>query len=335
MKYLVLIILVFFTGMTLAFAQVIPIMRISVENTETHFQTKAVKRFADDIREKLKGRIDVQFFSNAQLLRDSDVVQALGQGRVEMAVPGTWNIMQFEPDVGVFLLPVFYGRAAEDNYRILDGEIGRTINTKLEKNLQFKVLGKWIDLGYAHLFGIQKRIKRHEDIEGLRIRVAGGTANKLRIQALGGHPVIIPWPDLPEYMRQGKVDGILTSYETVKSAKLWENGVRYVFEDQEYFPQYIPLIRASFWEKLTPDIQGLLTDTWKENVDAARLSAAEAQKEAKKILIEKGVEIVVPEPDQMKKWRNQMLLLQDEFIRELRIDPELVRHINAVLKGNG
>jgi C4-dicarboxylate-binding protein DctP len=130
------------------------------------------------------------------------------------------------------------------------------------------------------------------------------------------------------------VDGILTSYETVKSAKLWENGVKYVFEDREYFPQYIPLIRASFWEKLTPDIQNLLTETWKENVDAARLSAAEAQKEAKKILMENGVDIIVPEPDQMEKWRNQMLLLQDEFIRELRVDPELVGQINAVLKGN-
>jgi C4-dicarboxylate-binding protein DctP len=334
MKYPILIILVFFTGMTLAFAQVIPIMRISVENTETHFQTRAVQRFADDIREKLKGRIDVQFFSNARLLRDSDVIQALGQGRVEMAVPGTWNIMQFEPDVGVFLLPVFYGRAAEDNYRILDSAIGGAINTKLEKSLHLKVLGKWMDLGYAHLFGIHKKIQRHEDIQGLRIRVAGGTANKLRIQALGGHPVIIPWPDLPEYMRQGKVDGILTSYETVKSAKLWEHGVKYVFEDREYFPQYIPLIRASFWEKLTPDIQNLLTETWKENVDAARLSAAEAQKEAKKILMENGVDIIVPEPDQMEKWRNQMLLLQDEFIRELRVDPELVGQINAVLKGN-
>jgi len=334
MKHLVLIILVFFTGMTLAPAQVIPIMRISVENTETHFQTKAVKRFADDIREKLKGRIDVQFFSNAQLLRDSDVIQALGQGRVEMAVPGIWNIMQFEPDVGVFLLPVFYGRAAEDNYRIIDGEIGGIINTKLEKNLHLKVLGQWMDLGHAHLFGVHKKIQRHEDIQGLRIRVAGGTANKLRIQALGGLPVIIPWPDLPVYMQQGKVDGILTSYETVKSAKLWENGVRYVFEDQEYFPQYVPLIRASFWEKLTPDIQDVLTDTWKENVDAARLSAADGQKEAKKILMENGVDIIVPEPGQMEKWRNQMLLLQDEFIRELRIDPELAGQINIVLKGN-
>ena len=334
MKHLVLIILVFFTGMTLAPAQVIPIMRISVENTETHFQTRAVQRFADDIREKLKGRIDVQFFSNAQLLRDSDVIQALGQGRVEMAVPGIWNIMQFEPDVGVFLLPVFYGRAAEDNYRIIDGEIGGIINTKLEKNLHLKVLGQWMDLGHAHLFGVHKKIQRHEDIQGLRIRVAGGTANKLRIQALGGLPVIIPWPDLPVYMQQGKVDGILTSYETVKSAKLWENGVRYVFEDQEYFPQYVPLIRASFWEKLTPDIQDVLTDTWKENVDAARLSAADGQKEAKKILMENGVDIIVPEPGQMEKWRNQMLLLQDEFIRELRIDPELAGQINIVLKGN-
>ena len=80
----------------------LPKMRISIENSDTHVQTQAIKKFAENLKQKLKDDIDVQFFSNATLFRDRDVIQALGQGKVEMAVPGTWHFTRFEPNVGIF-----------------------------------------------------------------------------------------------------------------------------------------------------------------------------------------------------------------------------------------
>lgn len=325
--FLIGITLTIMAWFTVASAQMLPLMRISVENTDRHVQTQAVKRYADEIREKLQGRIDVQFFANARLFRDQDIIQALAQGKVEMGVPGTWHVSRFEPNVEIFLLPLFYGRPARANYNVVDGAIGQTIAARLEGNLQLKVVGRWIDLGHAHLFGVGKKILRHEDIEGLRVRVAGGAANKLRIQDLGGRPTIIPWPDLPEYMQQGRVDAVLTSYETVQSAMLWEKGIKHAFEDREYFPQYIPLVRLSFWNKLSDDIRRILTDTWEKHVDAARQEAAEAQINAKNILVENGVEVVIPDPHQMETWRQKMLSKQDEFVKILKINPELVSQI--------
>ena len=319
-----LTIIAWYTG---ASAKMLPLMRISVENNDRHVQTQAIKRYADEIKAKLQGRIDVQFFANARLFRDQDIIQALAQGKVEMGVPGTWHVSRFEPNVEIFLLPLFYGRPAQANYNVVDGAVGQTIASRLEGDLQLKVVGRWIDLGHAHLFGVGKKILRHEDIEGLRVRVAGGAANKLRIQALGGLPTIIPWPDLPEYMQQGRVDAVLTSYETVQSAMLWEKGIKHAFEDREYFPQYIPLVRLSFWNKLSDDMRRILTDTWEKHVDVARREAAEAQINAKNILVAKGVQIVVPDPHKMEAWRQKMLSQQDEFVKILKIDPELVSQI--------
>ena len=315
-----------------ASAKTLPLMRISVENNDRHVQTRAVKRYADEIREKLQGRINVQFFSNAALFRDRDIIQAMAQGKVEMGVPGTWHVARFEPNVQMFLLPAFYGMPAEANYQAVDGRIGQMIAERLENNLKLKVIGRWLDLGHAHLFGVDKKILRHEDVAGLRVRVAGGEANKLRIQAMGGVPTIIPWPDLPEYLQQGRVDAILTSYETVASASLWKMGIKSVFEDQEYFPQYIPLVRLSFWRKLSDDIQRILIDTWGKYVDAARLAAAESQRNAKNILIQNGVEVVLPNPLKMNVWRQRMLSRQDECVQILKIDPELVALIMENLK---
>ena len=315
-------------------ATVLPVMRISVENTTTHVQTLAVSRFASALQEKLRGRIDVQFYPNAQLFRDKDVVQALGQGKIEMAVPGTWHLAAHESSVGIFLLPCFYGRPVEMNYRILAGEIGRTINQRIEKQLPVVVLGQWIDLGHAHLFSMKNKISRHEDIRGLKIRVAGGVANELRISALGGAPVSIPWPDLPEYMRQGKIDAILTSYETIESAGLEDKGIRYAFEDSQYFPQYVPLVRDSFWRRLSPDIQNVIRQTWEEQVDSARAEAAAAQIKAKKTLMAKGVKIVVPHSTELKIWREKLSARQKDFIRTMDIDPELARIIVETCQSN-
>jgi TRAP-type C4-dicarboxylate transport system substrate-binding protein len=327
----VVVVIILYLWAPAAPAKNLPLMRISVENSDTHVQTTAVKRFADELAQKLQGRIDVQFFSNARLYRDKDIVQALGQGKVEMAVPGTWHIARFEPNVGIFLLPIFYGKPASANYTVLEGDVGKAINDRIEKRLQLKVVGRWIDLGHAHLFSMQKKIARHKDIEEMVVRVAGGVANKLRIEVFGGYPTVISWPDLPEYMRQGRVEAILTSYETVRSAKLWEKGIRYAFEDREYFPQYIPLVRMSFWRKCPPDVQQILTRTWEKHVDAARADAARAQSKAKQILIQNGVEIVVADAKEIETWRKRMLARIDDFISKMGVDAELVKRINHAL----
>jgi len=310
-----------------AVAQGIPLMRISVENTDSHVQAQAVKRFADEITEKLRGRIDIQFFANARLFRDQDVIQALNQGKIEMAVPGTWHVSRFEPNVEIFLLPLFYGRPAQANYSAVNGKIGQTIAARLESRLHLRILGRWIDLGHAHLFSVGKKILRYEDIKDLRVRVAGGAANKLRIQALGGRAMIIPWPDLPQYLQQGRVDTVLTSYETIRSASFWEKGIRYAFEDRQYFPQYIPLVRMSFWNKLPNDIRLILTDVWEKQVDSARMEAARAQRSAKNMLIQTGVDIVVPDPQQIEYGRQKPLAKQAEFVKILKIDPDLVAQL--------
>ena len=246
--------------------------------------------------------------------------------------PGTWHVTRYEPNVGIFLLPVFYGRPAGANYRILDSRIGRQINQRIETGLGLKVIGQWIDLGHAHLFGVNRRLDSRKALGGIRVRVAGGKANKLRVTGFGARPSIIAWPDLPEHMARNKVDAVLTSYESVRSAQLWEKGVISVYEDREYFPQYIPLIRASFWRKLSPEIQTVITDTWESHVAQARQMAAQAQIHARQELIRHGVRVTVPDSDQLAATRRQLMAIQDQIVRETRIDSQLARQVTALLE---
>lgn len=308
-------------------AGAVPLLRISLENTADHVQVKAVQRFAAALAERTRGELTVEVYPDARLFRDRDVVAALVQGKVEMAVPGTWQLDRYEPAVGILLLPSFYGRDPSFIHSQLAGPLGREIDRRLEASTGTVVLGRWIDLGPIHLFGVKRDIARHEDVAGMRIRIAGGIVNELRLKALGAEPLLIPWPDLPQKLGQGSADGVLTSFESVASARLWEAGIRSAFEDSQYFGQYVPLLGDRFWTRIPEALRRTIRSTWEEHVDAAREAAARAQADARRLLQENGVRIVVPSPASTAAWRRILAAGQPEMIRSLGLDPALARLI--------
>ena len=190
------------------------LFRISVENMPEHVQTQAVRRFAQALAKEAGDVLRVEFHDSASLFRDADVFSALTEGKAEMAVPGTWHIARYQPDVNIFLLPMFYGRSAADNHAVLQSEVGAELDRRIEDALDVKIPGKWLDLGHANLYATGRPLNNLGDVKGLRIRVAGGEANIMRLQAAGALAMSIPWPDFPLALAQREADGVLTTHET-------------------------------------------------------------------------------------------------------------------------
>lgn len=314
-----------------AWAEAALVMRISTENTAEHVQTRALERFARILEEASGGRIQVQLYHSARLFRDRDVIAALIAGKVEMAVPGSWQLDRYVPDMGLYMLPLFYGRSVEEHHRVRDGKTGQLIGQRIERDLGVRLAGRWLDLGYANLYFTDRSVARHEDLAGMRIRVPGGVANQGRLRAFGADPVVVAWPDLPNALEQGLVRGVLTTHETLRSARLWRHGIRYCFEDREYFAQYVPMIRESFWQRLPAELQQLVADSWEQVVDGQRIDAARAQAEARGLLQRQGIRMVIPAAEALVHWRQVAREVQPRLVTEMGIDPQLVSHAEEAL----
>lgn len=307
------------------------LFRISLENTPVHIQTRAVKRFVQILSAKAGDRLQVELYDSAAMFRDADVFSALTEGKVEMAVPGTWHIARYQPDVNIFLLPVFYGRSAEENHAVLESDVGTELNRRIEDSLGVIIPGKWLDLGYANLYAINHPLTGLGDVKGLRIRVAGGVANQMRLEAVGADAITISWPDLPLWLDRGEVDGVLTTHETVRSAKLWENGLKFCLEDREYFPMYAPMISERVWRLLPDDLRQSITQAWEEAALWERRMAATAQIEAGKDLERHGMRIVTPDSGEIVKWRRRLAEDQDAIIAETGLDKALYQRAARIL----
>ncbi|AEV30109.1 TRAP-type C4-dicarboxylate transport system, periplasmic component [Sphaerochaeta pleomorpha str. Grapes] len=321
-KYSFLVATCLLLPLTSLFSAELPIIRISVENTASHVQTQAVEKFAKALQQNLAGTYEIQFFPAASLFKDSDIFGALSQGKVEIAVPGTWQFDRYIPEVGLFLLPSLYGKKAITTYNLMQSPLGEKIITAIENSMDVKILGRWIDLGYIQVFSTEKPIRNQKDYIGKLIRVAGGKGNVFRLETLGAKAVSIAWTDLPLALSRSKVDGILTSYESVASARLWEYGIKQVYEDNQYFAQYVPIISAPFWSRLPKEVQQTLLTTWDSIVDQERFDAKYAQAIAKEKIRAKNIAIKVPPEKEIQETRDRLLLTEKETATKLGIPTE-------------
>lgn len=306
--------------------------RVSLDTTPTHIRTKQIGRYLDAIREKSQGRLNGTLFHSGQLFADRDVGKALRQNSIDMAVPGVWVLTGFDSNFDLGTLPMFFGRGAGEIHAIFDGEVGQALNRSLEQKLQVKVLGKWLDLGSSHTYSARRPLNSLADLKGLKVRTPGGAGQFYRVKFFQGSPSVVPWPDVPLALSQGTFDALMSTNDTVVSAKLWEAGLKYTLQDSQTFGEYVPTVSLGFWNKLPPDLQAIMTGTWAAMIDGFRTESIAAQKDAAEALGAHGVTIVTPSRDELRGVRAEMMSTQDDTARALKLDPDLVAKARAVLQ---
>ena len=311
--------LFFLVTAVVAAAQAPLLCRVSVENGSSHFQTRAVRQFADLLAAKSQGALRVEFHDGASLYRDADAVAALATGKVEMIAPGIWQLDRFVPETAALMLPSIYAQPGSIMKALVDGPFGHSLSASIGTVLGAVVIGPWLDVGYGQLFAASKPIRSIADISGKRIRVAGGKGNEERIRELGGDAVSISMLDLPSYLEKGMLDGILSTYETIDTAALDRSGIRSVLEDTEYYPFYVPLASGQFWSKLSPELKALVLGSWKEIIGKAREESVRAQEVAKKNLQYRGLVVFQPTEAERNSTRKKLLAAEDAMARRLNV----------------
>lgn len=304
-------------------------MRASVDTSLGHARTQAVADYLKQVQERSGGRIETELFHSGQLYRDRDVVKALRQGSIEMAAPGNWVLTGLVPDADVFQLPIFFGQRASVAYAAADGKIGQMVDAVFEQKLQVKVPGRWLPLGYQNCYATAKPIRSFDDWAGMKIRNSGGAGQSLRAKFFGAIPNLTAWPDVPLALSQGTFDGLCSTDESLASAKLWEAGVKYGFEDHEFIGFYVPMIADRFYKRLPPDLQKVVVDAWQDRIDTYRRNMETAQEEAHRTLEKNGVQFFSPGPETLAQIRRKMMATQDEVAKELRLSAPLMDQVRA------
>jgi TRAP-type transport system periplasmic protein len=163
-------------------------------------------RFAELVKEKTGGRINVKPYYNSTLLKGAQLQspQMVAKGIIDCAFESTINSSTVIPAMNVFSLP-FYINNFDNLDKLENGETGKTIFAEMEK-IGLKPLA-WGENGFRQLTNGKRPIQNVEDLKGLRVRVVGSPIFIDTFRELGADPVNMNWGDAVTAFQQGVVDG--------------------------------------------------------------------------------------------------------------------------------
>lgn len=320
----------FVAGAGSASAQTVK-FKLALSTGPNHVRNIMLEDFISKLKERTQGQLEVEVFPANQLFKGPDIPKALAQGTLEMGVPGLWQLGRFDSNALVPDLPMFYGATRDEIHTVWDGPAGDELRERLEDKMRVKIIGGFLDLGYGTIFTTSKPITTHADLQGLKLRTPPGAAYLARYKTFETNPVSIPFGDVPLALTQGTVDGLMTTHESLRSAKLWDSGVKFSFDDQQGFLQYVPMVSGVVWEKLSGDVQKIIIDTWAEAVGPARVFAEQRQAQAKEEAGRNGVKNTQASPADLEAMRNKLLAAQPDVVKELKMDPGFVERVQDAL----
>ncbi|MDR3529661.1 MAG: TRAP transporter substrate-binding protein DctP [Rhodopila sp.] len=309
-------------------------IRCSLDTAPSHVRNVSVVDYLKKVEAATGGKVTSEVFHSGQLYADLNVAKALLQGQVDMAAPGAWTQTGIVPDCDFCQLPAFYGRPAEATEHAADGKPGALIVKQLETKLRVRVVGPWLNLGFQNWYTTKKPLNTSDDFKGLKIRSPGGAGISWRIAFFGGIPNTTAWPNVPLALSQGTFDGFISTNESVATAKLWEAGVKYSYQDHQYVGQYVPMISDAFWAKLTPDLQKIMTDLWAANISTYRANAGASQARARKLMEDNGVTFTDPSQEVLDTARKAMQADVPTLVKEAKLSAEVVRLSEESVNGS-
>jgi TRAP-type C4-dicarboxylate transport system substrate-binding protein len=305
------------------------LLRCSLETVPTHTRNASIRDYLARVEQASGGKIKTQLFESGQLFPDIQVGKALLQGQIEMAVPGSWSLTGIAPDADFLQLPVLYARSIEMVHRAVDGRPGKLLAEQIEQKLSAHVIGPWLDLGFFNWYSTSKDLDTYADLKGMKIRNNGGAGQAWRTQFMGAVPNTTPLPAVALALSQGTFDGLITSFETIASGQYWDAGIRHALEDHQFVGEYIPIVSLAFWRKLSPDLQQIFTDAWRQNIATYRANMADAQSRARDLVKAHGITVVVPTAGDIYLMRREMLAAQDEVAKLSKISPDMMAAVSA------
>lgn len=228
---------------------------------------KAGTYFADLVRERSNGRINIKVYHNAQLMAGKQTSEFLmvRNGSIDFALASTINWSPQVKELNLPALPFFIANQP-DRYKAMDaieaGKAGKMLVEAVEKK-GVKFIG-WNENGFREMTTSKGPITSPDNMKGLKIRVVGSPIFIETFKALGANPVNINWSEAITGFQQGIVDGQENPTNGINLAvKIW-NYHKY-HTDWHYLID--PLLLCSnkkIWDEFSAEDQALLLACAKE-----------------------------------------------------------------------
>jgi C4-dicarboxylate-binding protein DctP len=276
------------------------------------------QRFKELAEERFPGRVRVEIYPSAQLMEDTESIEALAFGEVQMIASSVSLYDRLTQKFQVFDLPfLFPNLAAVERFQASPD--GRALLTTLTDR---GILGLQFWHNGMKQFSGPRPLLEPADARGLKFRVMESDILQAEIEAIGGSPQKMAFGEVYQALQTGTVDAQENTWSNIYSSKFYEIQP-YMTESNHGYIGYYLAVNAPFWQALPDDLRAGLEATLAEVTQWGNARSEAINQEDKQRIVDSGQsEITVLTPEQLEAWQAAMRPVWDEF-RD-RIGAELV-----------
>ena len=263
---------------TLKFAHAAPESDLQ-QNYAVFFQQEVAKRTGGDVK--------VQIFPQGQLGNDSQMIDGVRSGIIDVVMVGLNNFSGLAPESEAFGLPFMFPNR-QVAYKVLDGSVGQGVLDEM-KTHGIKGLA-YPENGYRNMTNNRGPIRTPADVKGLQMRVNNSKALNDMFAAMGANPQQIPVAELYTALETKVVDSQDHPIGVTLSFKFYEVQKYLSLTQHAYAPLLVSMNLKKF-DGLTAKQQQVVQEVAQEATDMQRKLSISKENDMLADLTKQGMQI--------------------------------------------
>lgn len=270
-------------NVTLKLAHVLP---------ESETQAQGAKKFAEDVEKTTNGKIKIQLFSGGTLGKDTDLLNSLKVNTVDIWLGGAGVLSGASETAKIFTMPFMFDNQQHFE-KVYNGEVGKDISGKIEKESGYKVISYWTR--GARWLTTNKEVKTVGDLKGLKIRVPESPVFVKSFSRMGASPTPMEFGQVFTSLQQKVIDGQENPLSLIFNSRFNEVN-KYLIKTEHVREPIAVAMSSSKFNSLSPELQKALLEAI--NGQSKQYVADEVKKGDEsylKQLQESGMKLIEPD----------------------------------------
>lgn len=298
------------------------VIKVSTKFVDDEQTAKSLKKVVEAINKRSEGSLELQLFTGGILPIGKDGMEQVAKGSDWILVDGVNFLGDYVPDYNAVTGPFLY-QTFDEYFAMMQTPLVQNLNKKAEEH-GIKVLSlDWV-FGFRSMM-TKKPIRTPEDMKGLNIRVPTSQLYTYTIEAMGGNPVSMPYPDTYAAIQQGVIDGVEGSIMTYYGTGQYENVKEYSLTNHLLGVSSVT-IATKLWDSLTEEQRTIIQEEFDKGRDENLAETIKLEKEYEELLKAEGVNFyevdaeafmkaTAPVFERFDKWTPG---IYDEIMKELK-----------------
>ncbi len=258
-----------------------------------------IKIFQELVEEKTNGDILIEAHPSGELGSDTELIDKMTTGDVDMTVSSAGNYAKYAPRIGVSALPFLF-KDFESAWEFVDSPVMQDLNKDLESS-NIHVLS-YFDNGFRCVTTSESigAINTVQDMKDLHIRTPENQIVIETMKALNANPESYPFAELKAALADGTFDAQENPIPVIYNNQLYEVQ-KYLSVTNHSYDAMPFTIRQDIWDSLKPEYQEILETAAEVAGKQNRILIQNETKDMVDKLEKEGMEIVYPDLTQFQE----------------------------------